>query len=286
MQAQLGFPEALAGAPGGGFYVEDRRSCVLRKVDASGTITTVAGNGTCGYTGDGGPATAAEISDMRTQGVAVEPDGSLLLAGYVDTSGSSTGRGVVRKVSPGGTITTVFGPTTNTLIGFAGSPDGTAYVVDVYPGHTTTITVLAPDGTSSVVYSGSPVLTTIAYDGPGQLAVGEYSPTEGAIARLDLATGTLTPTGFSTNLDTPGLATGSDGTIYVATPTTIVRIAPDNTTTSIAGGGTGDPLKGGSATSVNLSPVGLALTGDDGLLISTGYNGAAVYRLQLPAHSS
>ena len=54
-------PGGIAAIPGGGYYVVDDTACVIRKVDAAGTITTIAGTGTCGYTGDGGPATAAQI---------------------------------------------------------------------------------------------------------------------------------------------------------------------------------------------------------------------------------
>jgi hypothetical protein len=135
------------------------------------------------------------------------------------------------------------------------------------------------------VYSGSPVLETVADAGPGQLAVMEYHAGSGeTVDRLDLATGTLTSTGFAQGYGS--LAVASDGTIYAASPNTVVRIAPDNTVTTVAGGGTADPLKGGSATSVKLSPMGLALTADDGLLISGGVFTPAVFRLQLPAHSS
>jgi hypothetical protein len=285
VNAEIAEPEAVAAIPGGGFYIADHLACVIRKVDATGVISTVAGNGTCGYTGDGGPATAAEIRPTLRQGIVVQSDGSLLFSGYVDTSGS--GSGVVRKVASDGTISTVFGPTAHSLIGFTGSPGGTTYVVDAYPGQMTTITAVAPDGTSSIVYTGSPVLMTVAYLGSRQLAVDQYSPTaSGTIDRLDLATGTLTSTGFTSAGAPPGLAAASDGTIYATENDSVVRITPDNTVTTVAGGGTGDPLKGGSATGVHLQPRGLALAPDDGLLISSSYPGSAVYRLQLPPHSS
>jgi len=279
--AGVGDPEALAAIPGGGFYFADRLDCVIRKVDTTGVITTVAGNGTCGYTGDGGPATSAEIRPTRAQGVTVEPDGGVLFSSYIDNSGS--GRGVVRRVAPDGTISTVFGPTAHTLIGLGGAPDGTAYVVDAYPGQTTTITALAPDGTSSVVYSSSQVLMSVAYIGAGQLAVYDFS--QGTIARLDLTTDTLTSTGYTAAGSPPGLVASADGTIYATSSDTVVRIAADNTVTAIAGGGTGNPLKGGPATGLQLQPRGLSLTSDNGLLVSSYYPASAVYRLQLPTQT-
>jgi len=71
----------------------------VRKVSTSGTITTVAGNGTFGFSGDGGPATSAGLSFPL--GVAVDAAGNL----YIADSGNDR----VRKVSTSGTITTVAG---------------------------------------------------------------------------------------------------------------------------------------------------------------------------------
>ena len=59
--AQLTTPSAIALIPGGGKYVLDKGACVVRKIDTANTITTIAGNGTCGLSGDGGQATAAQL---------------------------------------------------------------------------------------------------------------------------------------------------------------------------------------------------------------------------------
>ena len=84
----------------GGFLIADTFNQRVRKVSAAGTITTVAGT-TAGLSGDGGPATAAQLSDPI--GVAVTADGGFLIA---DTFNNR-----VRKVSAAGTITTVAGTT-------------------------------------------------------------------------------------------------------------------------------------------------------------------------------
>jgi uncharacterized protein (TIGR03437 family) len=73
----------------------------------SGVITTVAGNGTSGYSGDGGPATSAQIN--RPSGVAVDGQGDIFIADGANNR--------VRKVSPGGIITTVAG---SGAFGFSG----------------------------------------------------------------------------------------------------------------------------------------------------------------------
>ncbi len=105
--AALGFAGDASGRPAnflavdaaGRLFIADSANHRVRRVDTDGTITTVAGNGTAGSSGDGGPATAATL---RTPvGVAVDGDGTL----YVADRDSH----VVRRVDPGGTITTVAG---------------------------------------------------------------------------------------------------------------------------------------------------------------------------------
>ena len=83
----------------GNLYVADRTNQRIRKVDTGGTITTVAGTGVGGFSGDGGAATAAQIRDP--QDVCVDAAGNLYIA---DTTNNR-----VRKVDTGGTITTVAG---------------------------------------------------------------------------------------------------------------------------------------------------------------------------------
>lgn len=73
--------------------------CRVRRIDPAGIITTVAGTGTCGYSGDGGPATAAKLS--RVTGIATDSAGSLYIADH--------GNCGIRRVDPAGVITTVAG---------------------------------------------------------------------------------------------------------------------------------------------------------------------------------
>ena len=94
----------------GNLYIADSGNNSIRKVAPNGTITTVAGNGTQGYSGDGGPATSAELN--YPYGVAVDAAGNLYIA---DTSNYR-----VRKVTPDGTITTVAGNGTEGYSGDGG----------------------------------------------------------------------------------------------------------------------------------------------------------------------
>lgn len=95
--ALLGPAYGLATDRAANLYISDGVNHVVRKVATNGIITTFAGNGTIGYSGDGGPATAAQFSNLN--GLATDSAGNLYIADLIR----------VRKVSPTGVITTVAG---------------------------------------------------------------------------------------------------------------------------------------------------------------------------------
>lgn len=103
--AQIGNPGAVAVDAVGNVYIADVYNQRVRKVSAAtGTITTVAGNGTLGFSGDGGSAVAAQLAlgAYPTAGLAVNAAGDLFIA--------DSGNFRVRKVSAAtGIITTVAG---------------------------------------------------------------------------------------------------------------------------------------------------------------------------------
>ena len=94
----------------GNLFIADTSNRRVRKVTPAGVISTVAGNGSQGVTGDGGPATSAEVA--LPVGVAVDPAGNLFVA--------DLGNDRVRKVTPGGVISAVAG---NGLVVSAGTVD-------------------------------------------------------------------------------------------------------------------------------------------------------------------
>lgn len=98
-QAQLRNPSALALDAEGNLFIADALNNRVRKVTAAGVISTVAGNGEAGLSGDGGAATEARLREPR--GVAVDGDGNLYIA--------DTGNHAVRKVSASGAIHTIAG---------------------------------------------------------------------------------------------------------------------------------------------------------------------------------
>ena len=73
--ATLDSPEAVHLAPSGDIYIADTGNHVVRRVQAgSGTITTIAGTGAAGYSGDGGSATLAQLN--RPRGIAISTTGT------------------------------------------------------------------------------------------------------------------------------------------------------------------------------------------------------------------
>ena len=97
--ALMNSPQGLALDTSGNLYIADSNNQRIREVETNGTITTVAGNGTSGFLGDGGAATSAEDSRTPT-GLAVDSSGNLVIADQTNQR--------IRKVI-GGTISTVAG---------------------------------------------------------------------------------------------------------------------------------------------------------------------------------
>lgn len=112
--AHLSAPDGLAFDAAGDLLIADTGNHVLRRVDAStGIITTIAGTGSAGFSGDGGPATAAKLK--APWGLVVAADGSLVVA--------DSGNNRIRSISPVGIITTIAG---NGTAGFSGDGEAAA----------------------------------------------------------------------------------------------------------------------------------------------------------------
>jgi sugar lactone lactonase YvrE len=105
--AQLSYPDGMAVDAAGNLYIADNGNRRIRRVTPGGIISTVAGNGTRGYSGDGGAAASAQL--YAPSGVAVDAVGNLYIA--------DAGNNRIRRVTPGGIITTVAG---NGIAGYSG----------------------------------------------------------------------------------------------------------------------------------------------------------------------
>lgn len=104
-KARLDFPNAVAVDREGNLYISDGLNYRIRKVDNDGIITTFAGTGEAGHSGDGGPATSAKLTEPDQ--MTFDDRGNLYFVDYTS----------VRKIDPSGTITTVAG---TGRLGFSG----------------------------------------------------------------------------------------------------------------------------------------------------------------------
>jgi hypothetical protein len=301
--AAINGPTSVALLPDGGYLFTDNGNNRVRRVLPNGTISTVAGGGgTAGTAADGGPATAAALSQPIS--VIVQPDGSFL---FSEASGHR-----VRRVSSadGGTITTVAGTGTATSTGDGGpatsatlnQPDGLAahpaggYLIAerngrrvrrVGPGGE--ISTLAGTGAAASTGDGGPA-TSAAVDRPAGVAVrpdGSFLITEVAGQRVrevspggTISTiagdGTSASTGdggpaVAAQTDIPyGVAVAGDGSVLFAEYATgkVRRVTPEGRILTLAGGGASNPGDGGPATSAFLQRTSdVEVTRDGGVLI-------------------
>jgi glucose/arabinose dehydrogenase len=205
--AGLQRPFGVAVAGNGTVFVADAgRHQVLRRT-GDGRVSVVAGTGTAGFSGDGGPAVDAELDSPRA--LAVGPDGTLYVA--------DTGNDRVRGISPSGVISTI--ASVENPEGLAIGADGALLVVGG-PG----VVRVAADGSVSTVLAAGPAKyvidgtanafmpSAVAVEGNGNLIVASFSPKY--VARF-------TPDGafvaaWVDSVAPGGLATGPDGTVYAA----------------------------------------------------------------------
>lgn len=107
ISAQLFYPAAVILDAAGNIYIADYSNHRIRKVDTDGNISTFAGTGTAGFSGDGGPATSAQLNSPM--GLGIDGSGNIYIADFYDHR--------IRKVATDGTISTFAG---NGAAGFSG----------------------------------------------------------------------------------------------------------------------------------------------------------------------
>lgn len=238
----------LAVGPDGSLFIANSRIARVRRVAPDGIISTVAGTGVLGFSGDGGPATAAQISVPT--GLDVGADGSLYI---VDRDNHR-----VRRVGPNGIITTVAGngvwgssgdggPATAASIrqpnDVAIASDGTFYISEGdYAGGGCRIRRVGPDG----------IISTAAGTG------GCWYNGDGIVAtQAQLA-------------DPYGLDVGPDGSLYLADRLNarIRRIGRNGIINTVAGNGQhGFSGDGGLATAARVNRPQFIAVGPDGSLV-------------------
>jgi uncharacterized protein (TIGR03437 family) len=305
VNAPLGQAWGVAVDSAGNVFVADIDNCLVVKVSPSGILKVVAGNGICGYSGDGGPATAASL--YNAQGVAVDAAGNIYVA---DTFNSR-----IRKVSPAGIITTVAGggrgglgdggPATAASLdnpnGVAVDAAGNLYVADTHNSRIRkvspagTITTVAGNGTYGFSGDGGPATGAslhepygVAVDAAGNIYVAD---TRNSRIRKVSPAGVITTVagngtyGFSgdggpatgASLVYPyGVAVDAAGNIYVADSDNrrIRKVSPTGIITTVAGSGTyGSSGDGGPATGASLNqPCGVAVDAAGNIYVADTYN--------------
>ena len=274
-QATLQFPQAVAIDSSSNIYIADGGENVIRKLTRggafsavaingihgevavvsepnSGILTTVAGNGTPGYSGDGGAATNAQLNNP--DGLAIDSAGTLYIA--------DSGNNVVRKVTSSGTISTFAGggtggcgysgPATDAQLvspaGLAIDSSGNLYIADSGNGCIRKLSIAT--GVISTVAGGSNSGDFYLSDQTNALAVDLYFP--------------------------QGVTVDQAGNLYIADTgnSCIRKVTPYGTASVVAGNGqisySGD---GGQASSAALgTPYAIGVDGSGGLYITDTMN--------------
>lgn len=246
---------SLATDKQGNLYIWDTQFSKVRKVSPSGIITTVAGNGTPGYTGDGGPATSAELFASGHGGLAVDGSGNL----YISDGQNQ----VVRKVNAAGIISTFAG---TGAPGFSGDGGPANKAQLFYPAG------LALDGAGNLYIADSSnnrvrmvntagIITTVAGNGNVSYSGDSVQATTTAVDRPEDLT-----------VDNAGnlyIAETSDSRVRKVNASGIISTIAGQTKKT--GGFSGD---GGPATAATLrGPLGMAVDPSGNLYIADNGNG-------------
>jgi Bacterial Ig-like domain (group 3)/NHL repeat len=296
--AELNGPRDAAVDASGNVYIADLTNNLVEKVSTSGVISIFAGTGTAGFSGDGGPATSAQLNSP--QGIAFDAAGNVYIA---DRNNS-----VIRMVNSSGTISAFAGTTANGFAGDGGpaasaelsdpvdvafDSAGNLYIADrgnnrirMVSASTGIITTLAGNGTAGFAGDGglatsaefSNLLQDITVDSHGNVFIADAG--NNRIRMVAAGTGivsTVAGNGIagssgnggpatSAELNSPfGVAVDAAGNLYLSDEAnSLLRmVTTSGTITTIAGGGGGGAFAGdgGPATSASLaSPSGLSIS--------------------------
>jgi uncharacterized protein (TIGR03437 family) len=296
--AILDLPESVAMDSNGNIYFADTFNNRIRKITAAGVISTVAGTGACGYSGDNGPAVSATL--CHPFGVAINSQNNLFIADSQNF--------VVREVTGNGLIATIAGtgdyadagnnvPATSAMFrfpyGLAFDSAGSLYISDYAANRVRKMTlggnITNFAGSSSSSYGGDGGLATaaaiyepglLATDSAGNLYIadtgnGLVRKVSGGIITTVAGTTSSHPSGAtatSTAIGPPdGLAVDSAGNLYISEPALgyIAQVTPSGAITNIAGNGQFTFAGDGLALSVPLNePAGIVFDSKGNLIFA------------------
>ncbi len=249
--AELNYPTGVAVDTKGNIYIADAHNNVIRKVNSRGIISTIAGTGTMGFSGDGGAATSAQL--FWPNGVTVDDKGNIYIADSYNRR--------IRVVNSSGVISTIVGKGTQ---GYSG--DGSAATISE---------LYLPYG--------------VSLDSSGNLYIADYLNYN--LRKVDSKGIISTVAGINNNgfcggdggaaisacLGGPqGVSIDAEGNIYIADFLTnaIRKVNTSGIISTVAGNGTnGYGGDGGAATSAQLAnPSGIAIDSKGNIYIADCFN--------------
>ena len=291
--AELAQPEGMAFDSSGNLYIADAADHRVRKVAPDGTISTIAGNGHPGFSGDGGPATVAQLD--QPYDVAIDPAGNIYIADY--------GNQRVRRIGTDGNITTVAGggqsgngdggPATSAMLlgprNLALDAAGNLYISE-FDGHR--VREVSPAGVISTVagtgiagFSGDGGRAAsaqlafpagLAFDGSGNLYIADTVNVR--VRKLAAGTGVISTVcdqqSFGMpNIQLSGLAADAAGDLYIPESGNafVWLLAPSGALTRVAGAPGSNVYSGDGQPALQTAltkPVAVALDAAGDLYIS------------------
>ena len=291
--AQLLFPQCVALDASGTLYVVDGGNNLIRAISSGGIITTLAGKGVSGYSGDGGPATNALISPSA---VCVDALGNIYIADYYN---------VIRKINPLGIISTIAGTSVPGYMGDGGAATlaqfnfpiaitndatGNLYVVD---NNNTCIRKISASGIVTTIagnyvlgagYNSDGIAATdaqlngpagVAVDASGNLYIADQFNYRIRKVNTSGVISTVLSDSMITGFNPTGVSVDATGNVYVTDAGNFVyKLTTAGLVTKITGNGTnGFAGDGEAATSAELnSPVSIAVSSTGAFFIADQNN--------------
>jgi trimeric autotransporter adhesin len=244
--ARIYGPVGVAVDTAGNLFIADYLDQRIRKVSSTGVISTVAGNGLSGFSGDGGPATSAQFN--QPWGIAVDATGNLFVADVMNNR--------VRKITSSGVISTVVGMG---MAGFSGDGSEATDAQLKYPAGV----ALDNAGNLFIADSGNNRIRKVTPDGVISTIAGDGIPDFGGDGGKAIFARLSRPT---------GVAIDTAGNLFIADHNNnrIREIKPDGTISTVAGNGTsGFSGDGGQAISAQLNyPTGVAVDSVGNLFVA------------------
>jgi streptogramin lyase len=232
-KAELNGPFGIAIDTANNLYIADRGNNVIRKVDAAtGIISTVAGSGLAGFTGDGGIATKAKLN--MPENIAIDRAGDLYITDFLNgrVREVSASTGTIQTVAGGGSSTAENVPATTATLGqpdcVAVDGNGNLYLCDrnregirKIDAATGMVNTIAGNGNYGETGDGGPATSAelstpfgIAFTATGEILVVDYA--SGSVREINTATGHISTIAKFPAIESPtAVAANGSGQFYV-----------------------------------------------------------------------